>query len=147
MPTPSSQFTQVRLGDETNAMTDISAYVRSVNIPKGNNMLNATAFAASGGPVTQDQRKGAIQSQVTVEVHHDPTLLAILMRIFGSRTGSTLEARQGNNLAPTTGDPVYRATMTLFSMVSNYATGQDATWTLTFQPTDGGSIVPGWYTN
>jgi hypothetical protein len=144
-PTQSAQFTQVYVGDETNTLVEISQYVKSTNIPRVNADANVTTFATGGGPVTENHIRGAVQAQVQIDCFFDPALLAIINRIVGSRTGSTLQVRSGNNAAPTAGDMLYQGTFTLFGIHVTYNTNAEAALALDFRPTDGGAIVPDFY--
>jgi hypothetical protein len=145
MPIQSSQFQVIKCGDETNTLQDISAKVRTANKPRAYNPKNATTFVAGGGAVTNRQERGAVQSQPQVEVYHDNDIVDLLVRILGSRSGSTWQFLEGNNATPAAGDMMFQGTFTLFGMNLNYQSGQEAVWVLDLKPTVGGLIVPDWY--
>lgn len=146
MALASSQFKRILFGDEANALAEYSQYIRQSQQPRGNNLINATTFNTSGDPVTSNQRKGAKTSTPTVEFMFDPTILAVLMRIIGSRTGSTWQFFESPaNATPAEGDMAFCGTFTVFGINVNYTVGQDATISVDLSPTDGGSVVPDWY--
>ena len=145
MPLQSSQFKIIKVADELGALTEISADVRTASHPKGNVAANARAFAAGGGIVTNSQFKGAVTSQLSVEVFHGNAIVALLMRIWNKRDGGLWQFWEGNNAAPTFGDQMFQGSFTLFGMNLAYATNQEAVWTLDLRPSDGGLVVPGWY--
>jgi hypothetical protein len=146
MALPSSQFKRVYFGDEANTLAEYTTYVRQSQQPRGNSAINATTFNSGGDPVTSRQLKGAKTSTPSVEFMFDPTLLAVLMRIIGSRTGSTWKFFESNaNAAPVEGDMAFCGTFTVFGLNINYAVGQDATIQVDLAPTDGGTITPDWY--
>ncbi|MEP7285399.1 MAG: hypothetical protein ABI947_06495 [Chloroflexota bacterium] len=144
MPTQSAAFTQYLIGDETNTLTDISQYVTKCPLPRQSADANLTAFATGGGAITETHLRGAAQSQIACECLFDPALIALLARIVGNRSGSTFQARLGNNAAPQPGDPLFQGTYTLFGLTFSYNTNTDATVTLDLKPSDGGALVPGW---
>lgn len=141
----SAQFTQFMVGDATNTLQDLSQYVDSVTLNDDSAVTNVTAFATGGGVVTESNIKGAQQSQMQATFFYDPNALAVLLQILGARGGSTIQARQGTNAAPTYGDQIFQMTATLFSLRVTYNTGQPAKIACDFRPTDGGAIIPAWY--
>lgn len=147
MPTSSTQFEQVYLGDNVNTLLEISNYCTDAPIPHKSADTNLTVFAVGGGPVTETHIRGAKQSEITLQCLADPVLWSLIGKIIGSRTGSTFQGRIGNNAAPLPGDALFQGTYTLFSVAVNYKPNSPATLALVLKPTDGGAIAPGWAVN
>jgi hypothetical protein len=144
MPTQSNEFTQVYVGDETNALIELGEDLKSATFPEEAAEATMTGFAPGGGRVTEDKRRGALQATVSLEVYINAAMWDLANRIAFARGGSTLRGLFGNNALPTYGDPLYQGTFTLFTITINYNVGAEATMTWEFKPTDGGPLVPKW---
>jgi hypothetical protein len=148
MALPTSQFQTIFMADETNALIEVSAYVRTCSVPTANAARNDTSFQTGGNNVTTNTGKGAIQSQPTVEFLWDPAIWLILERVEFSRVGSTWMFLEGENAAPTGGGAVYMGTFTIFAANPNYSRNADATIQVELAPTDPvgiSPIIPNWY--
>jgi hypothetical protein len=141
--TQNNGFSQFFIGDFNNTLTDISAYVKSAKVPLNFAVIDLTTFVpgAVTAPTTQ-QKHGQIQSDFSITIYDDLAIYPILEQIAGLRGGVTFKAFTGRNSVPVGGDFVYQASLTLFSVTSDWTTKKDATSVLNLKPTDGGLIVP-----
>jgi hypothetical protein len=138
----SAQFSRIWIPNSVGTITNLSAYADSITAQIGNDAIDGTTFNASGYPVARSIRKGALVASLEVKWKWHKDLIQVLRQIVGSVNGFDVIAAHGGNAAPTYGDEVFEGTMTLLSLPVTLQPGQTVSFSTTFMPADGGSIVP-----
>lgn len=140
----SGAFSVVKFPDSSGSAVDLTTYTRNGNIPRTTNMVDLTTFQTGGARAINIQKRGAVLAPVTLNMLIDRVSWQAAMEKVGDNTGGLLQIQVGNNAYPGQSDSQFTGTETLFEVAVVVNTGAEAMMTWTFQPTDGGAVVPAW---
>jgi hypothetical protein len=138
------RWIKVLLDDTTPTARDISGDVESVDIDDGYGELDVTGF----GDGSENSIPGMPTFNVELTCHFNPAattgVYTVVKGIVGAYSGHTLTVQQGQNAAPTTGDPEFEGEYWCSGM--KFSSDPKGKTTLTVSLRVYGSTAPAWGT-
>ncbi len=134
--TYSVQHKQIYLDDSLGALTE-RPEARSITVNFTYDDRDGTSFKAGGNLIAEQHGRGALTVTVEAEFNYTRELAKHLRQIAGSAAGFTVRTLSGSNAIPTTGDEVFEAEMTFYSVPLNVQPGSEMRLRITFVLADG----------
>lgn len=136
----SGQFHKTLVGG-----VDLSQYIDEIRLTYQRDMLDQTTFVLGGGPVTRNNFRGALVSDLTLNGPYDPALAKALEPYIGSRTGVQIKIYAGSNALPAQGDELISGYFSIFSFDWPYQTYQKSTLKFDWKIPDGATTPAVYY--
>lgn len=142
MPTPvlSGQFHKILING-----VDASQYIDEMRLNYQRDMIDITTFNTGGNPVTRNNIRGALVSDLRMNGPYDPAFAKMIEIWAASRTGVQIKAYAGSNALPTQGDELLSGYFSIFTIEWPYQTYQKSTLGIDWKIPDGAAVPAVYY--